>query len=272
VDAGWVHAQSQLLAEWGNPPGRATSWRGGPGSSYGGDVQRVNPRKHLAPTSGRRPKQLGEPPGWLDERKLPIIEPPVSEFFHAHSKSRGPLNFNPTPNGRFNAPNGEYGTTYLSTTLEGAFVEKFLQDAPRGKYGHASVHRERLDSCCLCSIPYGELVAPRPLRLVDLSGNGTFLIGATGELCALADIARLSLVQRWALRLYRHHDCPDGILYRARHDQSRLSIALFDRANGVLTAHCSTNILEDDVQLAAILSYYKVGLLDPAHSFKSMGR
>ena len=191
-----------------------------------------------------------------------MIEPSVSVLFQSHMRKRGPLNFNPTPRGRFNAPHGEYGTTYLSTSPEGAFVETFVQDAPRSRQGQVAVTRARLESYCLCHMRYGPGAGTRPLRLVDLSGNGVVLIGATGELCALADIARLGLVQRWALRLYQHRDGPDGIYYRARHDQSRFSVALFDCASGVLTADCSTNMLANPVELARILSHYRVGLME----------
>jgi hypothetical protein len=211
--------------------------------------------------SGRTPNQLGEPPGWLDDVDLPIIHPDVFELFQCHTLRRGPLNFNPTPRGRFNAPHGEYGTTYLSTSAEGAFVETLVQDAPRSDSGEIAVTRSRLNTYCLCQMPYGPEAGTRDLRLVDLSGNGVIAIVATGKLCALADIARLGLVQRWALRLYRHRDQPDGIFYRARHDPSRISIALFDRAAGVLTADCSTNILTDPVRLARILDLYRVGLI-----------
>ncbi len=104
----------------------------------------------------------------------------------------------------------------------------------------------------------------RPLRLVDVSAEGAVAIGASGELCALADIDRLPLVRRWALRLYQHKDEPDGIYYRARHDQSRISIALFDRAHGVLTAHCSTNILADITHLDNLVIHYRVAIMDDA--------
>jgi hypothetical protein len=211
--------------------------------------------------SGRTPAQLGEPPAWLDDVELPIVEPSASLLFQCHTRKRGPLNFNPTPRGRFNAPHGEYGTTYLSTSPAGAFVETFVQDAPRSTSGQTLVTQARLDAYCLCRMDYGREAATRPLRLVDLTGSGVVLIGATGELCALADIARLGLVQRWALRLYQHRDSPDGIYYRASHDQSRFSIARFDRARGVLTADCSTNILTDATQLAQILRHYGVGLV-----------
>lgn len=209
----------------------------------------------------RTPRQLGEPPDWLDALALPLIEPAVTELFQSHAKARGPLNFNPTPRGRFNAPNSEYATTYLSTSPEGAFAETFVQDAARSPAGLTIVSRARLDACCLCRMAYGVGVGMRALRLVDLSGPGVVTIGATGELCALADIARLGLVQRWALRLYQHRDCPDGIYYRARHDPSRFSIALFDRARGVLTPDCSTNILVDPARLADLLNTYRVGLV-----------
>jgi hypothetical protein len=212
------------------------------------------------PPTGRTPRQLGEPPDWLDDLDLPLVEPAVTELFQSHTKERGPLNFNPTPQGRFNAPNGEHATTYLSTSPEGAFVETFVQDAGRSTSGQAIVTRDRLDVYCLCRMPYGMGAGTRALHLVDLSGPGVVTIGATGELCALADIARLGLVQRWALRLYQHRDRPDGIYYRARHDPSRFSIALFDRARGVLTADCSTNILIDPARLASLLNTYRVGL------------
>jgi hypothetical protein len=97
---------------------------------------------------------------------------------------------------------------------------------------------------------------------VDLSGAGSVLIGTTGELCSLADIDRLPLVRRWAMRLYQHRDQPDGIYYRARHDQSRISIALFDRAQGVLTATCTTNILADALQIDPLLTQYDVTIMD----------
>lgn len=220
----------------------------------------MSPRHTQA--SGRNPAQLGEPPAWLVGAALPIIEPSASVLFQCHTKQRGPLNFNPTPKGRFNAPHGEYGTSYLSTSPEGAFVETFVQDAPRSASGASSVTRARLNTYCLCRISYRREVSARALRLVDLSGNGVVLIGATGELCALADIGRLGLVQRWALRLYQHHDRPDGIYYRARHDQSRIAIALFDRARGILAANCADNLLDDPAQLGGMLDHYNVGLIE----------
>lgn len=191
-----------------------------------------------------------------------MVEPPALVLFHCHTLKRGPLNFNPTRKGRFNAPEGEYGTTYLSTSSEGAFVEKFIQDAPRDAYGRPLISRARLNANCLCPIPYGAGAMTRPLRLVDLSAHGVVGIGATGELCALADIDRLPLVRRWALRLYQHKDKPDGIYYRARHDQSRISIALFDRARGVLTASCSTNHLADTTHLTNLLVQYDVTVIE----------
>jgi hypothetical protein len=150
----------------------------------------------------------------------------------------------------------------LSTSPEGAFVEKFIQDAPRDAYGRPEVTRDRLKANCLCAIPYEAGAITRPLRLVDLSAGGVVTIGATGELCALADVQRLPLVRRWALRLYRHQDEPDGIYYRARHDPSRLSIALFDRAFGVLTASCSANMLTDTVHLRYLLAHYDVTVIE----------
>jgi hypothetical protein len=54
--------------------------------------------------------------------------------------------------------------------------------------------------------------ASRPLRFVDLTGEGLAWIGADSRLAS----GSYDVSQRWALALYRHPSQPDGLLYRTR--------------------------------------------------------
>lgn len=211
--------------------------------------------------SGRNPRQLGEPATALARIALPIHELPRDVTLFQCFGARGPLNFNPTPAGRFNAPNGEYAATYLSTSTRGAFAETIIQTARRTEAGLPIVFQSQLDQLRLCAVNHRP-GAVRLLRLVDLSSEGLVRIGATNELCSLADIGRLQLVQRWALALHGHPQQPDRILYRARHDPACLSIVLFDRARELLEADVRVNYLADVSLLAELCRVYRVALLD----------
>ena len=195
------------------------------------------------------------PPIDLADRLLPLVEllPP---WFQCHGIKRGPLNFNPRSSGRFNAPSGEYSTTYLSTSPEGAFVEKFLQSGRQEGIGVNVLTQATLSLHRLCRI--GQPSDARPLTLVDLSGNGPAHVGADGRLSTMTDDP--GLVQQWALAFWRHPQQPDGIYYRARHDQSCFSIAVFDRAEGLLVANVAIDLLTNPVILAGLMRRYNFGL------------
>jgi hypothetical protein len=68
------------------------------------------------------------------------------------------------------------------------------------------------------------------------------------------------LPQRWALAFWKHPEQPDGLLYRARHDPERLSIAVFERAGDHLRGDCATNILARADVLFPILRRYGFGI------------
>lgn len=201
------------------------------------------------------PEPHPEPPDDLAVRELPLIDA-GSSWFQCYGVKRGPLNFNPRSSGRFNAPSAEYGTTYLSTSVEGAFAEKFLQSARRAGRGVNVITRATLALQRLC--PIAQPAGARPLRLVDLTGNGPAQLGADGRLCTMTDDP--GLTQRWALALWRHPQQPDGLYYRARHDLSRISIAVFDRAGHLLVADHATDLLADPAILADLLERYGFGI------------
>ena len=195
-----------------------------------------------------------EPPDDLHARSLPLITLAGADLYRGHRHSNTPLHFNRTA-GRFASPDGtSFGTLYVGEDAFTAFVEAFGQGLVSDALG-LFVSEGWLTTRCLCIV-----TATRPLRLVDLS-SGT----ALKRLSALAD-SRLAdgaheVSQRWAAALWAHPERPDGLLYRARNAPDHRSIALFDRAEDVLVAPCSSNLLRDDARLAAILDHFGCALI-----------
>jgi len=136
---------------------------------------------------------------------------------------------------------------YLGGDEAVAFVETF----GRGP-GPAFVTRSALRARRLSRVE-----ARRPLRLVDLRGEGLARIGADERLCA----GEYALAQRWSRAIWRHPLRPDGVLYRARHDPSRTCAALFDRCAVALRVH-GVGSLSDPTRLATWLDAYGLGLVD----------
>jgi hypothetical protein len=152
---------------------------------------------------------------------------------------------------RFNAPGDEFGVLYLSTSLEGAFVESFGWATGSNLVSvEALVRRELLE------------VELSPLVLVDLTGPGLTRMGADDRLCKGDDYG---LAQRWALAIHNHPSAPDGILYGARHDPACTSIALFERAatHVVGIQRSVTQFLEPAI-LPQLLDRYGFGLIGDA--------
>lgn len=66
--------------------------------------------------------------------------------------------------------------------------------------------------------------------------------------------------QLWSRALWNHSDKPDGLLYRSRHDDSGLSVALYDRAKDALAVVDNHTLTEDPKQLSKLLRRYALGL------------
>jgi hypothetical protein len=158
---------------------------------------------------------------------------------------------------RFDDPQAEYGVLYIGSDECCAFIETFGDS--RNAATEIEVAREDLQHECIATIrPIEEL------HVVDLTGPGLSNIGADGRLCAGDDYA---LSQLWSRALWCHPDRPDGLLYRARHDQGRTSLALFksddqdapggliEEVRGSLLARANMHLLRN------ILSIYRVNVL-----------
>jgi hypothetical protein len=72
-----------------------------------------------------------------------------------------------------------------------------------------------------------------------------------------------AVTRAWALALHEHPSRPDGIRYRARHDDDGFAIALFDRAAAAVSILRSTPLASTELlgDLAGWLDRYGMGLL-----------
>jgi hypothetical protein len=142
---------------------------------------------------------------------------------------------------------------YAAADAHGAFVETF-----GWRTGHAGDRLIGVDKLRVRGL--ARLTAGRPLRLVDLAGEGLARLGADARLGAGDSYTR---ARRWALALWRHPAQPDGLLYRTRHDPSRHAVALYDRAAAAVTAAPQGSLTAPELAelLADVLATYEFGLI-----------
>lgn len=195
-----------------------------------------------------RPGPHPPPPADLASRPLPLARL-RGPWFRGHRAGRDPLFFGATRDNRFDDPRGRFGVLYLAADPFGAFIETFGHQT-----GSRIVTRTALEERALSRVE-----ARRALRVVDLTGRGLPRLGADERLCS-GDIAA---AQEWSRALAAHPATPDGLLYRARHDPTRLSTAVFDRARGALRAIGLGSWMHrrNRVLLGTILREYRFGLL-----------
>ena len=190
---------------------------------------------------------LPRPPATLDDRDLPIIEY-GGVLFRIHRVDRDPAFWGKTGLNRFDAPAGEFGVLYAATDHHGAFIETFGDALNRTVTLSALIQRG-----------WARVEPTRALRLVDLTGPGLAQIGADERLCS----GEHGIAQQWSLALWRHRAAVDGLYYRARHDPSRVSVAVFDRAASAIGVARDAGLLDsrNEAVLAAVLDTYEFALL-----------
>ncbi len=171
-------------------------------------------------------------------------------LWRVYDASRGPEWFGPAPGtpprSRFDAPGGEFGVCYLALSPEAAFAETFLRNPGR----------RMLDRTLIASRAFSRLTPARPLTAVCLYGPGLARIGATAEVThgPAHDLAR-----SWSLALWSHPSRPEGILYKSRHDDDELCLALFDREPSRLRVEDRGPLIGTTL-LTALLRRYRVSL------------
>ncbi len=201
-----------------------------------------------APSNADLPGPLPLPPADFARRELPIeVVPAGSRFLRIHRRGRAALHFGTGAYGRFNAPDRSSGVCYVARDLEGCFVEVFLRAV-----GSTLVRESELAARVVSAIE-----ARAELRLVEMRGRGLVRLGAT----SVVSSGGYDVAQAWAAAIWRHPATPDGILYHARHDDTRVCAALFDRCADRLGERLLGGLLDDRRRLAEILDHYGVGLI-----------
>ncbi len=129
-----------------------------------------------------------------------------------------------------------------------AFAETLLRDLSIRELSEAE-----LDLRSLCTIRVAS-----PLRLVTMHGVSMRAHGADASVVH----GPYPKAWEWSLAFHEHPSSPDGILYRARHDDSGLSIALFERAREKVEKAESIRLLDSGFAetLGEWLDRYDLGL------------
>jgi hypothetical protein len=201
------------------------------------------------PRSEAGPGPHPEPPSDLARRALPV-RTRGGTWWRLHDARRDAVFFGRTGRNRFDAPGGAFGILYVAEDAEGAFIETLGRDTGR----------LLVDRADLARLALAEIVPPRPLRLVDLTGAGLVRIGADSRLVS----GEHGVARRWSLALHAHPSRPDGLYYRVRHDPSRRGAAVFDRVGGRFRVRARGRLgaRENAALLARLLDRYGFGLVE----------
>lgn len=197
------------------------------------------------------------PPADFAERELAIRElGPGTVLFRIHRTKHGALYFgretDPMRRQRWDAPDASYGVCYMAQQDHIAFAETLLRDP-----GIGAVHVDDLRPRSLAEI---EVLAPGSLRVVEMNDEHLNAMGAD----AGVGQGPYSITWAWSQAISEHPSHPDGIRYRARHDDSGFSLAIFESAGDKLAASSSLPLLDPDLRsvLGGWLDRYKRGLVE----------
>ena len=175
--------------------------------------------------------------------------PPGTVLYRCHQCALGPIYFGKSGELRFDDPQHRYGVSYLASDAVGAFAETLI----RRSQGQL-LQRQDLQSYCLstCSTSHA-------LNLVKCYGNGLARNRLDSRISSILPYTETQALSR---TYYLHPHQPDGLIYRARHDDDCRAIALFDRAGRKLAPIKSTRAwLDTGGLLETVLDRYQVALV-----------
>lgn len=161
------------------------------------------------------------PPAGLARRalKFSLLDQGVV-LYRVHRTRNAPLHFGreiePDRRQRWDAPDASYGVCYMAEEGHIAFAETLLRDLTLDAIPETEVEVRSLT----------RLRVSAPLRLVAMHGQALRAHGADAGVVQ----GPYSITWEWSAAFHDHADAPDGIHYRARHDDSGFSVALFERA------------------------------------------
>lgn len=200
-----------------------------------------------------RPGNPPLPPATLSARTL-VLSPVKAGtiLYRIHRSHLSPLYFGraaePELRQRWDSPDATYGVCYLALEPSIAFAETLLRDLSLDV-----IQEQELRIRSLARFHVVE-----PLRLVAMHGRGLRKHGADASVVQ----GPYEVTWAWSAAFHAHPDAPDGILYRARHDDSGLAVALFERARDKIEHLDSVGLLSPDCagELARWLDRYGIGL------------
>jgi hypothetical protein len=149
---------------------------------------------------------------------------------------------------RWDSPDASYGVCYMAEEGYSAFAETLLRNLTLDTIPEAELKVRSL----------ARLRVRAPLRLVAMHGKALRAHGADASVVQ----GPYPITWEWSAAFHAHPSAPDGICYRARHDDSGFSIALFERAKGKIEHTSSIELLDPMFarELAQWLDRYQVGL------------
>ncbi len=182
-----------------------------------------------------RPGSPAQPPADFAQRTLEIVHLGAGLVLSRIHRSRhAPLYFgretHPERRQRWDAPDARYGVCYISEDGPIAFAETLLRDLKLDAIPQAEFRVRSL----------ARLQVRAPLRLAAMHGKALRAHGADASVVQ----GPYPITWDWSAAFHAHPSAPDGIYYRARHDDSGFSIALFDRARAKVEHTGSVGLLD----------------------------
>jgi hypothetical protein len=183
----------------------------------------------------------------------PVVEVPVTQvLWRVHRLAHDALWFGPAPGhppqGRFDAPGGEYGVCYFGAAPGVTILETLVRGLKV-----PVIPRSALEVRGLSAIALAE-----PLRMLQLEGKGLPSFGISAHEISGPDAADCRDLAR---RVHEKLTDVDGIQYRSRWDTSELCWAVFDRARVRLSPVLGTQRLDNPaIVRPALLPYRHVSV------------
>jgi hypothetical protein len=193
------------------------------------------------------------PPADFATRTVPIdVVEPGTILFRIHRPEFEPMFFGPVagspPQGRWDAPEHEFGVCYLAARTYVAFAKTFLRVPGIVAIGEADLRSRAM----------ARVRALRPIRLVAFHGSGLVRMGGSASICS----GPHEPARTWSRVLHAHPSAPDGIAYRARHDDDGFALALYDRAADSVEVLSSEGLLHEEIasETGRMMDRYELAL------------
>ena len=213
----------------------------------------------MAPRRSDGPDPIGDPPGDLQDRRLPLVSH-TGILYRIHWLDDDPMRFGKGKKWRFDDPLGKCGVLYAAQTPDGAFAETLLP--PPGVLTSTMLLSDECVPVSARAIEthgLAEIACRSPITCVDLTGEHLASIGADASIAT----GSWSVSQRWSRALFAHPAKPDALLYRSRRDRASLALAIQERARSKMAVTPLGGLLESRhiKILARIVARYHVAIV-----------